>query len=76
MVDFSDRHDQYGNLSAYEREHLGSRSKSTVLAEAAEDDPDVCKEYCMILKEPGMGYNFEVEDFKNFPRPVWEWEVN
>lgn len=76
MVEMSFRRDVYSNLSAYQREHLGSRSSSTVLAEAAENDPEVCKEYRIILDEPGMGYNFEVEDFKNFPRPIWEWEIN
>jgi len=68
--------DMYEHLTAYYREHLARGSSDTVLGRAPEDDPDICDEYRQIMKTPGLGYEFYIEDMNDMAHPVWEWRVN
>jgi len=68
--------DMYEHLAAYYREHLAKDSSDTVLGRAPEDDPDICDEYRQIIKTPGLGYEFFIEDMNEMAHPVWEWRVN
>ena len=66
----------YEHLDSYYREHLAKGSSDTVLGRAPEDDPQICDEYRQIMKTPGLGYEFYLEDMNDMAHPTWEWRVN
>lgn len=68
--------DMYEHLVPYYREHLAKNTTDVVLGRAPEDDPIICEEYKQILRTPGLGYEFMIEDINDMAHPVWEWKVN
>ena len=61
----------YEHLGAYCREHLARGSNDPILGRAPEDDPEISDEIKLIIRTPGLGYEFYIEEMTEMAHPVW-----
>ena len=47
-----------------------------ILGRAPEDDPEISDEIKQIIRTPGLGYEFYIEEMTEMAHPVWEWKIN